>query len=126
MAELGTAARNSLVQYVVLRGDLQRSPGWTLGALVAQACHASIAAIHLFYPEPNTQKYLSELDSMRKVVLEAPDEQTLIKLSKTLREANIDHKLWIEQPENVATCLALKPCPKDQVQKQLKKLKLLK
>ncbi|XP_072350757.1 putative peptidyl-tRNA hydrolase PTRHD1 [Scyliorhinus torazame] len=119
-------APSPLLQYVVLRADLQPESGWSLGALVAQACHASTAAIHLFYPEPNTQQYLRELDSMRKVVLQAADEQTLTKLSETLKEANIDHKLWIEQPENVATCLALKPYPKNQVQKLLKKLKLLK
>jgi len=60
------------------------------------------------------------------ISMQAADEETLTKLAETLREANIDHKLWIEQPENVATCLALKPYPKIQVQKLLKKLKLLK
>ncbi|XP_067844568.1 putative peptidyl-tRNA hydrolase PTRHD1 [Heptranchias perlo] len=116
----------ALVQYVVVRGDLQRGLGWPLGALVAQACHASTAALHLFHRDPNTERYLQELDTMHKVVLEAADELILTKLSETLKEANIDHKLWIEQPENVATCLALKPYPKDQVQRLLKKLRLLK
>ena len=35
-----------IVQYVVLRRDLLDPPlSWTLGSLVAQGCHASIAAL---------------------------------------------------------------------------------
>ena len=37
-------ARN-IVQYVVVRRDLN----WPIGALIAQACHASVAAVHLHY-----------------------------------------------------------------------------
>ncbi|XP_072123066.1 putative peptidyl-tRNA hydrolase PTRHD1 [Mobula birostris] len=119
------AAAGDLVQYVVVRSDL-RALGWTLGALVTQACHGSVAAIQLSRDDPDTQAYLQQLDSMATVVLEAPDEGTLTRLSQTLTEAAVVHKLWIEQPENTATCLALKPYPKEQVQKLLKKLKLLK
>lgn len=43
---------------------------WPLGALMAQACHACTAVTHLFYQDPNTQNYLSDLDNMHKVVLE--------------------------------------------------------
>jgi len=38
-----------VVQYVVVRGDLLARQGWPLGALLAQACHAATAAIHLHY-----------------------------------------------------------------------------
>jgi hypothetical protein len=38
-----------LVQYVVVRGDLLAKQAWPLGAVLAQACHAATAAIHLFY-----------------------------------------------------------------------------
>ena len=38
-----------LVQYVVVRGDLLARQGWPLGAVLAQACHAATAAIHLYY-----------------------------------------------------------------------------
>ncbi|XP_040283065.1 putative peptidyl-tRNA hydrolase PTRHD1 [Bufo bufo] len=116
----------ALVQYVVLRRDLQSNLGWPLGALVAQACHASSAVIHLHYQQPQTQAYLQELDTMHKVVLEVPDEVTLTRLAETLGEANIDHKLWIEQPENIPTCIALRPYPKEEVHRYLKKFKLLK
>ncbi|XP_073418020.1 putative peptidyl-tRNA hydrolase PTRHD1 [Dendrobates tinctorius] len=116
----------ALVQYVVLRRDLQSSLGWPLGALVAQACHAATAVIHLHYQHPHTQAYLQELDCMHKVVLEVSDEVTLTGLGETLKEANIDHKMWVEQPENIPTCIALRPYPKEDVQRYLKKFKLLK
>lgn len=37
-----------IVQYIVVRRDLN----WPLGALMAQACHASTAATHLHYQHP--------------------------------------------------------------------------
>uniref|UniRef100_V9LK56 peptidyl-tRNA hydrolase n=1 Tax=Callorhinchus milii TaxID=7868 RepID=V9LK56_CALMI len=115
----------ALVQYVVVRGDLQRALRWTPGAVLAQACHACTAAIHNFYHDPHTQQYLQRLDSMHKVVLEVPDEQSLTSLSQRLSSEQIDHWLWVERPENVATCLALKPCPRERVRGLLRDLKLL-
>ncbi|XP_069461779.1 putative peptidyl-tRNA hydrolase PTRHD1 [Ambystoma mexicanum] len=122
----GGGAPHRLVQYVVVRGDLQRALAWPLGALVAQACHAATAVIHLHYTHPHTSAYLQDLDRMHKVILEAPDEATLAALADTLKQENIDHKVWIEQPENIVTCIALRPYPKDDVHRYLKKLKLLK
>ncbi|XP_030054545.1 putative peptidyl-tRNA hydrolase PTRHD1 [Microcaecilia unicolor] len=120
------ASPRRLVQYVVVRRDLQRGLGWPLGALVAQACHAAVAVIHLNYSHEDTQQYLQELDSMHKVVLEAPDDASLLALAETLKQECVDHKLWIEQPENIATCLALRPYPKEEVHQHLKMFKLLK
>lgn len=59
-----------IVQYVILRGDLIKGLQWPVGALVAQACHATTAAIHLFYQDPVAQEYLQDLDNMHKIVLE--------------------------------------------------------
>lgn len=61
---------NSIVQYVLLRSDLLKELGWSIGALVAQACHASTAVLHLYREDENTIKYLNDLDNMHKVVLE--------------------------------------------------------
>ncbi|XP_066533725.1 putative peptidyl-tRNA hydrolase PTRHD1 [Hoplias malabaricus] len=119
-------AAPGLVQYVVVRSDLIHSLSWPLGAVITQACHAATAVIHLHYSDPDTQLYLSDLDNMHKVVLQAPDEACLSTLSATLSEKGIAHKLWMEQPENIATCLALKPYPKQIVHPFLKKLKLFK
>lgn len=58
------------VQYVVVRSDLLKVMHWPVGALIAQACHACTAVIHLFHDDPNTKEYLADLDNMHKVVLE--------------------------------------------------------
>ena len=55
-----------IVQYIILRKDLL----WPMGALIAQACHASTAALHLYREEGEVQTYLSNLDKMHKIVLE--------------------------------------------------------
>ncbi|EPQ13130.1 Putative peptidyl-tRNA hydrolase PTRHD1 [Myotis brandtii] len=116
-----------LVQYLVLRKDLSQAPfSWPAGALVAQACHAATAALHVHRDHPHTVAYLRELGRMRKVVLEAPDEATLKELAGTLQEKNVDHMLWLEQPENVATCIALRPYPKEEVNQYVKKFRLFK
>ncbi|CAG9865056.1 unnamed protein product [Phyllotreta striolata] len=117
---------SNIVQYVVVRGDLLKQLEWPVGALIAQACHAVTAAIHLFYQDEITQEYLKDTDNMHKVVLEAPDEKALVSLKDKLEENGIKYKLWIEQPENIPTCLVCKPYIKDDVQKYFKKFKLFK
>ncbi|VVC88269.1 unnamed protein product [Leptidea sinapis] len=114
------------VQYILLRSDLMKDLGWTIGALVAQACHASTAVLHIFKDDKNTIEYLNNLDNMHKVVLEVPNEDSLKKVTDKLKENSIDHKLWIEQPENIPTCVALKPYPKEEVKKYFGKFKLYK
>merc|ERR1719450_230026 len=74
--------------------------------------------MHLFYDHEDTQKYLRELDSMHKIVLEVKDENELKKIDDKLTEGTIDHKLWIEQPEN----LLFVPIPKIKCKSSLKGL----
>ena len=50
---------------------------------------------------------------MHKVVLEVGGEADLVKVAERLKEASVDHKLWVEQPEKYPTCLAVKPNPKE-------------
>uniref|UniRef100_A0A3B3I8Y5 peptidyl-tRNA hydrolase n=2 Tax=Oryzias latipes TaxID=8090 RepID=A0A3B3I8Y5_ORYLA len=116
-----------LVQYVVVRSDLTQKLSWPLGAVIAQACHAATAAIHVHYEDPDTRRYLADLDSMHKVVLlQAPDEAALCGLADALTRAGVAHKLWVEQPEDIPTCLALKPYPKETAQPHMRKFKLFK
>lgn len=68
-AVTGAGSPGRLVQYVVVRSDLVHKLSWPLGAVITQACHAATAAIHLHYGDPDTQRYLAELDAMHKVVL---------------------------------------------------------
>jgi hypothetical protein len=60
------------------------------------------------------------------VVLEVKNEAELRALSAKLFDAGLPHKLWVEQPENYATCLATWPCVKSKAAPHLKKLKLCK
>lgn len=118
-----------LCQYVVLRRDLARAPhNWPLGALSAQVAHASVAAIWTYRAREETMTYCDErhISSMRKVVLEAKTEAQLRALSETLTAAGVEHALWLEQPENVATCLATRPYEKDAIGSYFKKYNLAK
>lgn len=135
----------TLVQYIAIRGDLIDK--WPLGAIIAQACHASSAALHTFREDASTQEYLGDIDRMHKVVLrvrwrktkqkkkfkyyrvfypQLDTEADLVSLSKNLEEDGKGYKLWVEQPENYPTCLATKPYPKIDIQQYFKKFKLLK
>lgn len=57
---------------------------------------------------------------------QVPTEIDLKSLSEEFEKNDIKHKLWIEMPQNIATCVAVKPYPKESVYKFVKKLKLLK
>ncbi|KAG7972984.1 hypothetical protein I3843_07G207700 [Carya illinoinensis] len=122
----GVKTENSdvLVQYVVLRRDLIDT--WPLGSVVTQGCHASVCAIWSHKDDPHTVDYCSaqNIDSMHKVTLEVKGEPQILNLSDKLTTAGITHKLWIEQPENIPTCLATKPYLKSVVSSFFKKLKL--
>jgi len=116
----------TIVQYIVVRGDLLKELKWPVGAVLAQACHAVTAVTHLFHEDEQMRLYLKDLDNMNKVVLEAPNEQSIMNLKNRLEEDNVKHKLWIEQPENIPTCIAVKPYAKEEIQKYFKKFKLFK
>lgn len=119
-------AGDVVVQYVVLRRDLIDT--WPTGSVVAQGCHASVSAIWTHKEDPQTLDYCSpdNLDSMHKVTLEVKGEPQILNLSRKLKTDGILHKLWIEQPENIPTCLATKPYPKSFVSSFFRKLKLCK
>lgn len=63
-------SKSPIVQYVIIRKDLKSILKWSAGAIIAQACHATAAVIHLFHNDPHTVEYLNDLDSMHKIVLE--------------------------------------------------------
>jgi peptidyl-tRNA hydrolase len=122
MNETTSSTIDPIVQYIAMRSDLK----WPKGALIAQCCHSSVAAIHQNYADEKTIEYLNKLDSMHKIVVAVLNETDLISLSKQLNENEIKHKLWTEQPENYATCLATKPYNKSLIEKFFKAFKLFK
>ncbi|KAL5216575.1 hypothetical protein ABZP36_007976 [Zizania latifolia] len=148
--EGGKEPEDVVVQYVVLRRDL--ADAWPLGSVVAQGCHAAVAALWAHRDHPDTAAYCGpdNLDRMHKacstfcltqtprsslyfssiynlcVTLEVKGETQLKNLAEKLEAAGVRHKLWIEQPENIPTCIATAPCPKSQVSSFFKKLKLSK
>ena len=63
--------------------------------------------------------------SMHKVVLEAKDEAELLSVADILKNNNIDHIAWKEQPENYITAIATKPYAKSCFGTLLRHLKLL-
>ena len=111
---------------------------------MAQACHACVAAVWLQRDAAHTAAYCSPeaLDSMhkarpgscacggahsgRQVVLEVKGEAELRALAASLAAAGVAHKLWVEQPEGVATCLAAAPAPKETLQPHFRRLQLCK
>ena len=64
----------NLVQYIAVRGDLVDK--WPMGAIIAQACHASTAVLHMFRDDPYTVQYLVDVDRMHKVVLKVSITQS--------------------------------------------------
>ncbi len=108
---------------VYLEGKLTAS-GFLFLFWIAQACHASTAVLHMHKEDEGTREYLDKLDSMHKVVLAAPDLESLTKLATVLSERQISYKLWIEQPENIPTCIAIKPYPRNEVKGLVQHLKL--
>nr|XP_002737152.2 PREDICTED: putative peptidyl-tRNA hydrolase PTRHD1-like [Saccoglossus kowalevskii] len=117
----------SMVQYVVVRGDLIKTLKWPTGAVITQV---SLPNSIVYAPFNDTCRYLEGhkhgVGDLFIILLQAKDEESIQKLAEKLQEDKIDHKLWIEQPENIPTCLAAKPYPKEEIQKYFKKFKLFK
>jgi len=108
-ASAAAAAADSLVMYIVVRGDL--GAAYSTGALIAQGAHAATAALWASRDAPATQAYCGgggALESMHKVVLRG-DGAALEAAAAALRAHGAPFHVWLERPENVATALATAP-----------------
>lgn len=133
-------AADPTVQYVVVRRDLMDI--WPTGSVIAQAVHASVAAVWESRLDSTTVAYCSQSGNgdvvqdvqqqqgsstqMHTVVLEAKNEAAILKLSDKLRDNDIKFVMWREQPENFVTALAARPYPRSEVKKLFNKYKLFK
>ncbi|KAF8822899.1 Peptidyl-tRna hydrolase PTH2 domain-containing protein [Cardiosporidium cionae] len=118
------STEDPIIQYILIRKDLLEALKWPVGAIIAQACHASVAAITANLSDNEVVAYLNRQDNMRKVVLAVNSETELRKFSAKLAEKNVQHKLWIEQPEGIPTCIATKPIRKCVIKTAFKGLAL--
>lgn len=125
--DAGAAAEeDTLIQFIVVRRDLLKTMEWPVGSVIAQACHASSAVLFEQSADADVIRYHSDLASMHKVVKECKGETQLLTLAEKLTSEGVAHKLWVEQPENIPTAVALKPYPRSRVAPLLKKYNLFK
>ncbi|WVN87739.1 uncharacterized protein L203_102934 [Cryptococcus depauperatus CBS 7841] len=115
-----------LVMQIIMRRDLFTNRKWSIGPLLAQSAHAATAVLHKYRDHPDVKRYLDGEDgrgweTMRKVVLEVSDESALRGITERLDAMTnpIPYHLWIEQPEDTPTALALIPNKRP---KRLKKI----
>lgn len=61
----------TLIQYVIVRADLMKVLKWNIGAVIAQACHATAAINEISRSDEMTRQYLSfeNIDNMHKCIL---------------------------------------------------------
>ena len=60
----------ALAQVLVLRRDLWRVQGWSIGSIVAQGAHAAVAALIEHADNGNVKAYTHSLSTMTKHVKE--------------------------------------------------------
>jgi len=122
-------AADPLVQFVVVRRDLKEGEvPWPAGAVMAQAVHAASAALWKWRAEPETVRFCEEEGGaqMHVVTKAAKNEGQLRKAAAALDAAGVGNCLWVEQPEGVATALAVRPMPSSVVAPVLRKWQLFK
>lgn len=114
----------------VLFRIMNRKFNWMMG----QSPQHNIQQFIFMYQEGFTLFNISKFNTILLYYLykevffffQATDEESIVKLSETLSSKGIDHKLWIEQPENIPTCIATRPYVKENIQENFKKFKLFK
>ncbi|GHJ86668.1 hypothetical protein NliqN6_3070 [Naganishia liquefaciens] len=111
----------ALTMQIIIRRDLLDVEKWPIGPLIAQGSHAATAIMHLQRENQAMKDYTADWKHMRKAILQTPDEETIRSLSNALTNATppIEHHLWIEEPENEPTALAILPNKRE---KRLKKI----
>ena len=90
---------------IVIRKDLK----WKSGPIIAQAAHAVSGLIWSHSSDSRMIEYMTQLNTMTKVVYKIPNLQDLHNLKSELDKLNILFFEWIESPENVTTCIAFGP-----------------
>jgi len=118
---------DKIVQYVIVRADLQLSSG----KMAAQVAHASLGSVYMHLNEHNVQEWLN--GAFTKIVLRAKTFQQLTNLVQNLVADGIEHKeIWDnclteltpESERGTLTCVGIMPYPKSRLLQHLKKFQL--
>ncbi|KAL0222133.1 hypothetical protein RCL1_001987 [Eukaryota sp. TZLM3-RCL] len=113
-----------LVQYVIINQAAVSS--YPLGAVVTQGVHAAVNVVHRNHNTLDVLEFISQpLGVQHSITLAAKDSDQLLGIKQKLDDAGIDSVLWVEQPENTPTALAIIPCDKERVKPIVKRLRLL-
>lgn len=100
-------------QYVIIRRDLlSMKPVFTIGALIAQGCHATTQVIASNWSLPSVQSFIAQGSKMTVCVLACDDEPHLRRISDDLKSGNIAHSVWTENPEMIDVAIATVPIEK--------------
>lgn len=125
IATTTTSDENHLVQFILLRKDLN----WSFGALATQAVHASNLCL-LKYWHTTTDNdsiiNISLIEKMHTILKELKNLKELEKLESALLFHSIDYVKWKEEPEGVFTAIAIKPMFKNKIYWLVKKFPLFK
>jgi len=84
-----------------------------------------VAAVWLTRQAADTVAFLDAMDSMHQVTLAADSEAAVRDAAERLTAAGVAHKLWIEEPEHIVTCLATAPAPRSTLAPHFATFKLL-
>lgn len=99
-------AGRSIKQFLFLRKDLE---GYTMGMLIAQGCHASVAALERYRNTPAVADYFKHLGCMTTIVYGIRGDE-MEGIEKSLQKMGIGYHCWVENG-NTPTCIAT--CPID-------------
>jgi hypothetical protein len=120
---------SKVLQYVIMRKDLlpskKSSGAFSLGANIAQACHAATAALVRFQSTPEAFEFVQSLEDMTVCVLGCDNEDELRTIEKNFEIHKINYHVWIEKPELIPTAIATAPVKKEDVFPLVSHLKLL-
>lgn len=114
---------NEVVQYIVVRKDLDMSHG----KMAAQVAHSSVGSVYPFMEDKYVKEWLSK--AFTKIILRARNKNDLEKLMDKLDDNQIIYKKIVdncrtelvkETEEGTLTCIGIKPMPKEVVKSLLK------
>lgn len=94
-----------LKQVIFVKCDLKT---FSKGAIAVQAVHAAVKAIEVYKNDADTIQYLANIDSMTTLLLKFTENDT--KNIKGYLDKNHAYIEWIENPEQILTAIALRPC----------------